>query len=202
MTNLASRRRDILEAALALAQDRGPGGLTTVALARRMGFTEAALYRYFDGKGAILTGLLYHLAEGLFAAMGRELRPEEAEGPAAIVAQLQQHLERFAAQHGLLLALLLHAASSRSEPLLEAGNAVLEEYGQRMTVYFVQAQELGRLPSRLSAEELSMHWICQLLGGFLRSQLGRSPWVPHRLPGFKSFAAQLSQPLHSSRNPQ
>ncbi len=197
MTNFASRRRDILEAALALAQDRGPAGLTTIALARRLGFTEAALYRYFDGKNAILTGLLYHLAEELFAAMGSELAPEKADGPVAVVEQLRRHVEQLAGRHGIVFALLLHAASSRCEPLLEAGGAVLDEYSQRMTVYFAQAQELGRVSGGLRAEELSMQWVCQLLGGFLRSQLGRSPWAPDRLPGFESFAAQLGR-AHSA----
>ena len=34
-------------------------------------------------------------------------------------------------------------------------------------------------------------WVCQLLGGFVRSRLTRNAWDPVRLAGYRSFVARL-----------
>lgn len=192
MSNHLSRSREILEVALSLAEDHGIAGVTTVALARRIGFTEAALYRYYAGKTAILAAALQHLAESLFATMLLELAPDSAADPHAAAAQLGRHIDRFTSHRGLLLELLMHAASSRTEPLLEAGDAVLQEYSQRMTVFFRQISRTGPVTRQTDPEELARLWVCQLLGGFARCQLSREPWTPQQLPGFTAFIHQLS----------
>ena len=138
MSNHRSRSQEILEVAVSLAEDHGIAGVTTVALARRIGFTEAALYRYYPGKTAILAAALQHLAERLFATMLIELAPADAGDIAGTEGQLTRHIHRFTSRRGLLLELLMHAASSRAEPLLQAGDAVLQEYSQRVTVFFSQ----------------------------------------------------------------
>lgn len=191
MSNHHSRSQEILEVALSLAEDHGIASVTTVALARRIGFTEAALYRYYPGKTAILAAALQHLAERLFATMLIELAPADAGDLAGIEGQLTRHIRRFTSRRGLLLELMMYAASSRAEPLLQAGDAALQEYSQRMTVFFAQAAALLPDLRAVDAEALARLWVCQLLGGFARCQLGREPWIPEQLPGFTAFIAQL-----------
>ncbi|MGC4116241.1 MAG: TetR/AcrR family transcriptional regulator [Myxococcales bacterium] len=48
------RRQEIAEVALALFGEVGFGGLTASAIARRIGVTDAALFRHFDTKDEIL----------------------------------------------------------------------------------------------------------------------------------------------------
>ena len=50
----AVRREEIVEAALALIAGHGPGALTTGAIARRIGVSQAALFRHYPTKNAIL----------------------------------------------------------------------------------------------------------------------------------------------------
>lgn len=192
MANHSSRRREILDVALGVAEEAGIASVTTMALARRLGFTEAALYRYFPAKTAILAGMLQELAEELFHGMGSDLALRLGGGTADVVAQLETHIQRFTARSGLLLELLMFAASSRVEALLEVGHAVLQEYAQRMTVFFAQRQAAHLVREHLDAEELSRLWVCQLLGGFVRSRLASQAWSPTTLPGFRAFAAQLT----------
>jgi AcrR family transcriptional regulator len=52
------RRRQILAAALSCFADRGFSGTTTRELARRVGITEAALYRYFPSKESLYSAML------------------------------------------------------------------------------------------------------------------------------------------------
>lgn len=192
MTQQDSRRQEILHVALSLAEESGIGSVTTMALARRMGFTEAALYRYFPAKTAILAGMLHELAEQLFQSMGSDLALRLGGGTPDVVAQLATHIQRFTARNGLLLELLLFTASSRVETLMEAGYALLREYSERMTVFFAQRQTAHLVTRHVDAEELSRLWVCQLLGGFVRGRLASEPWSPADLPGFRAFAAQLA----------
>ena len=52
------RRAQILRAASECFGTRGFHGTTTRDIAAAVGITEAALYRYFDGKEAIYTAIL------------------------------------------------------------------------------------------------------------------------------------------------
>jgi AcrR family transcriptional regulator len=187
----SSRAEEIVNTALDVAESRGVSGVTTAALARRLGFTEAALYRYFPGKVGILVGALQHLSERLLATMLLELMPEAVAGPAAVEAQLVRHVERFTYRQGLLLELILHASSARSEPLREAGHAFMHEYSHRMVVYFQQLQRGGLINTATNADELGRLWSCQLLGGFLGCRLARDSWRPTAQAGFASFIRQI-----------
>jgi AcrR family transcriptional regulator len=50
----ARTRRDILDAALSLIGEEGPDNFTLRALARRVDYSPAGLYEYFDGKEDII----------------------------------------------------------------------------------------------------------------------------------------------------
>ncbi|MBZ5588455.1 MAG: TetR/AcrR family transcriptional regulator [Acidobacteriia bacterium] len=191
MADHSAREEAIVSAAIELAEANGVAGVTTAALARRLEFTEAALYRYFPGKSAIIAAALRHQSERLFATMLLELMPEAVQHGQAVQPQLERHLHRFVNHNGLLLELLLSAAGGRDEALQVAGAAVLHEYDQRMSDYFAQLQQLGLIGTQVPGAELSRLWICQLLGGFVRCRLAREGWDPIQQPGFQALANHL-----------
>lgn len=67
--------RDVKDAALVHLRDVGAESLSLRAIAREVGMSPAGLYRYFDGRDAILTALIEEgfddLADHLFHAMGQ-----------------------------------------------------------------------------------------------------------------------------------
>lgn len=66
-----NRRQEILEA-LALMLEKNPGSrITTAALARQVGVSEAALYRHFPSKAKMLEGLIEFVEESLFSRVNR-----------------------------------------------------------------------------------------------------------------------------------
>ena len=73
------RRAEILEAALDLADERGPDRLTTGAIARAVGLTQAGIFRHFPTKQAIWEAVVAKIAEAMVAgwsdALGRHDRP-------------------------------------------------------------------------------------------------------------------------------
>lgn len=191
MNDHAMREEAIIKTALDLAEDRGVAGVTTAGLARRLQFTEAALYRYFPGKAAIIAASLRHLSERLFATMLLELMPEAVQHGHALEFQIERHAQRFALRKGLLLELLIFAAGGRDELLQSAGDEFLQEYGRQMTKYFEELQALKLTATLMPATELSRLWICQLLGGFVRCRLTKEPWSPVQQAGFQAFLGQL-----------
>ncbi len=71
-----NRREEILQA-LALMLETHPGSrITTAALAREVGVSEAALYRHFPSKAKMLEGLIEFIEESLFSRIGRIMTDE------------------------------------------------------------------------------------------------------------------------------
>ena len=68
---LKPRQLEILEAAGTILHEEGIGGLTTKNLAKRVGFTESALYRHYASKEDILAALLQYL----YGSMEERLPP-------------------------------------------------------------------------------------------------------------------------------
>ncbi|HDH53599.1 MAG TPA: TetR/AcrR family transcriptional regulator, partial [Nitrospirae bacterium] len=52
-----TRRAQIVQAALRIIGSRGVGALTTAAIAKEVGISEANLYRHFENKEEILNAM-------------------------------------------------------------------------------------------------------------------------------------------------
>jgi TetR/AcrR family transcriptional regulator len=63
----SGRRQEILEALANMLQAAPGGRITTAALARELGVSEAALYRHFPSKARMLEGLLEFTEDTLFS---------------------------------------------------------------------------------------------------------------------------------------
>lgn len=76
--NKISRKDQILQA-LARMLETAPGRrITTAALAREVGVSEAALYRHFPSKARMFEGLIKFIEDTLFARITRIINEEES----------------------------------------------------------------------------------------------------------------------------
>src|SRR5512136_235481 len=69
-----SRRREIAGAALKVIAERGLGRFTSLAIAREVGVSDAALFRHFPGKEAIVLAAIDRVGEILFQGFPPEDR--------------------------------------------------------------------------------------------------------------------------------
>ena len=77
-TSNISRKEQILQS-LARMLENCPGErITTAALAKEVGVSEAALYRHFPSKARIFEGLIKYMEETLFLRISRILKEESA----------------------------------------------------------------------------------------------------------------------------
>jgi AcrR family transcriptional regulator len=94
-------RTAVLRVSLAIADERGLGGVTMQAVAERLGVTPMALYRHVRNKSDLLDGLVECLLEGVIApddnlpwdeqlaGIGRALRETARRHPAVFPLLLQ-----------------------------------------------------------------------------------------------------------------
>src|SRR5690625_592350 len=76
-SNKVSRRQQILES-LARMLEASPGArITTAALAREVGVSEAALYRHFPSKSKMFEGLIEFIEETIFTRITLILSEEQ-----------------------------------------------------------------------------------------------------------------------------
>lgn len=73
-----SRREHILQALAAMLENQPGARITTAALAKEVGVTEAALYRHFPSKAKMFEGLIEFVEEVVFSRVALILQEEEA----------------------------------------------------------------------------------------------------------------------------
>ena len=92
------RREQILQALAAMLQQPGAERVTTAALARQLGVSEAALYRHFASKAQMFEGLIDFIEHSVFTLVRQiEEQGDQANGAlraariAAMVLQFGEH---------------------------------------------------------------------------------------------------------------
>ena len=63
------RKSEIVDAALNLSADAGPGQITTEALAKRVGVSHGAIFRHFPTKAAIWNAVFETIAKKMEQGM-------------------------------------------------------------------------------------------------------------------------------------
>ncbi len=71
-----SRRDEILQALATMLETQPGARITTAALARQVGVSEAALYRHFPSKAKMLDGLIEFIEDSLFSRISRIMAEE------------------------------------------------------------------------------------------------------------------------------
>src|ERR1051325_535483 len=85
------RQEELLDLALDLVREVGIAGLTVRKLAVRAGFTEAALYRHFHNKQALLLAMVARVSEERLLAPLRAIAKDGARSPRQRLAAVVRH---------------------------------------------------------------------------------------------------------------
>jgi AcrR family transcriptional regulator len=122
------RQLEILERALDLVQETGLANLTLKKVAERVGFTEAAIYRHFASKGALLQGLIALIGTRLLGPV-REISADRSL-PAAerLERMVLHHVGILRATRGLPLILIAEGLATQDDELLARLRTVMTGY--------------------------------------------------------------------------
>lgn len=150
MSPRTPRQEELLDVALDLAREVGLGGLTVRRLADRVGFTEAALYRHFPSKGALLQALMSRI-ESRFLPAVRGIAGDEARPARDRLADVVRfHVRMVLAIDGLPMLLLAEAAATEDDALQDRIRQTAGGYLQTLEGL------LAQLPLAVTPREASL----------------------------------------------
>lgn len=174
----ASRKQKILEAFAVMLESEPGGRITTAALARQVGVSEAALYRHFPSKARMFEGLIEFVEDSVFSRVSRigahaETRPADRCG------QLLRLLLAFAAANPGMTRLLTGDVLAGETPRLRAR---IQQFHDRLETQLRQwlreGETRGQVRMRVplaATVDLLLAFALGKLAAFARSDFKRTP---------------------------
>lgn len=166
----AERRQETVCAVVELAREHGPEGITTQAIATRIGVTHGALFRHFPDKASIwqavfdwLGGQLGRVADAAIAAGGTPLEMLERLFHAQVA---------FVSSHPGVPRILFHELQRPAASTLSGmARRIVGGYRERVKTLISRAKEAGQLPAGLDEEAAAMLFIGTVQGLVVQSAL-------------------------------
>lgn len=178
-----ARREQILDRASELATEAGLGQLTMKRIAARVGFSEAAIYRHFATKQALLLGLMDRLETQLLVPI-RTIAAKIELAPTARLQQIvQHHLTLVLERHSLPIQLLAEASAAGDPVLLSRMRGIMRGYVDVLIRLAEEAIATGSVSADIDPGVLAV-W---LLGGpaamAIEHRLRLDPSLERRVEG-------------------
>jgi AcrR family transcriptional regulator len=147
------RRREIADAALRVIAGQGVGRFTALAIAREVGVNDAALFRHFPTKEAIVLAAIDRVGELLF----EEFPPQDADPIRRLGTFFRQRVAVIRGRPGIAR---LFASEELAHAAPAAGAERLAEFRARSTDFvracIAEALRSGALAKGLRVEEASL----------------------------------------------
>jgi AcrR family transcriptional regulator len=124
----SARREQILDRASELATETGLGQMTMKRIARRVGFSETAIYRHFSTKQALLLGLMDRLETQLLVPIRAIAATSELSPTTRLQQIVQHHLTLVLERHSLPIQLLAEASAAGDSVLLSRMRGIMRGY--------------------------------------------------------------------------
>ena len=164
------RRQEAVGAVIDLAREHGPEGITTQAIAARIGVTHGALFRHFPDKASIWAAVF----DWLGARLGRVADAALASGGEPL-----QQLERlfhaqvdFVASHPGVPRILFHELQRPAASSLHGlARGIVGGYRERIQTLIRSAKSAGQLPAGLDEEAAAVLIIGTVQGLVVQSTL-------------------------------
>jgi TetR/AcrR family transcriptional regulator len=164
------RRAVIIQTVIELAAEQNPNGITTAAIANRMGLTQGALFRHFPNKAAVLEAVMEWVAEQLLARLDTSIRGKISP-LAALEAMFMVHAGFVVEYPGvphLLFSELQCAKKTTSKVIVQT---LIQHYGKRLHRLIEEGKTNKELDANLDTEAAVILFIGMLQGLVMQSLL-------------------------------
>lgn len=166
----AERQAGIVAAVVELAALHGPSGITTQAIADRLGVTHGALFRHFPDKQAIWNAVFDWLETSLGQALGEAFR--QGGDPLDTLGRVFFAHVGFVAAHPGVPRILFHELQGPAgTPSRQRLRALVGGYRGRLAGLFRAAKRAGQLPQALDEEAAAALFLGTVQGLVLQSAL-------------------------------
>lgn len=147
---LTARQREIIERALELLVEIGARGFTMKRLAKKIGVTEAALYRHFETKNDIMLAIVRDFDERARNDLAKAL----PSGWRGVEAFITARVEQVAQRPALARALFTEELFVESRECAELMTNMFKRHRERMLEAFQEAKESGEIRDDISNDLL------------------------------------------------
>ncbi len=189
----AGRKQQILESFAEMLETHPGGRITTAALARQVGVSEAALYRHFPSKARMFEGLIEFVEESVFSRVPRIAAMPELTA-ADRCGQLLHFVLAFSAHNPGMTRLLTGDVLAGETPRLRARTQQFQERLEtQLRQWLREADTRGQLRLRIplaAATDLMLAMVMGKLAIFARTDFKRMP-TEHFEPQWRALAALL-----------
>lgn len=150
---LTNRQIEIIKASGKLLTERGVSGLTTKNLAKKMGFSESAIYRHFASKEDIILSMLNYLAQDMDERYAKVM--EDPTSPDEKLRVLfRNQLEFFIEQPHFVVAIFSDGLLEESQRINEAILRIMSIKMKYLKPIIREGQELEVFTNSISSDEL------------------------------------------------
>jgi AcrR family transcriptional regulator len=150
--DLTGRQLEIIEAAGKILTVSGVGGLTIKRLAQEMEFSEAAIYRHFKNKEAILIKMLQYLGQNMderFSNMDHTLPVIDR-----FKILFDSQIEFFSKNKYFVVVVFSDGLLEDSEPISEEINKIMKVKMKHLLPIITDGQKAGLFTRDVRSEEL------------------------------------------------
>ncbi len=152
---LSDRQKQIIDVSLQLIAENGIQGLTIKNLAKRIGFSESAIYRHYENKIQILVAILNFFkenTEGLFTS-GLNV---EGDALSKINHLLYNQFRIFSASPSFVAVIFSEELFRNEAILVEKVSEIMNNNFDALTSIITTGQENGELRNDIEAAHLSV----------------------------------------------
>lgn len=154
-TEMSDRQKQIIEVSLELIAESGIQGLTIKNLAKRIGFSESAIYRHFENKIQILVAILNYFKENTERLFLAELN-SEGDAISKINHLLMNQFRIFTHSPSLVAVIFSEELFRNESMLVERVSEIMNNSFNVLTQIIKSGQENGELRANVEAEHLAV----------------------------------------------
>jgi AcrR family transcriptional regulator len=174
---------EALDAAVAIMEEAGVGGLSMSEIARRLGMRQPSLYKYFDSLHAVYDALFARGLERSGAAVQAAI--EEGPGGVATIRAAARAVVRWAVENPALAQLLYWRPVPGFAPTT-ATFAVSVAQMDQLRTGFAEAVQAGLLHADAASAE-AQRLFTVVLSGIISQQLANQPGASYEAGMFTSL---------------
>lgn len=155
ISELSERQKEIIEVSLELIAESGIQGLTIKNLAKKIGFSESAIYRHYENKIDILIAILSYFKENAESLFNTELSADQDS--LTKINHLFEYQFRLFTSSPSLVAVIFSEELFRNEAILvEKVSEIMNGYFSTLTSIIKTGQQKGEIRTDIGADHLAI----------------------------------------------
>ncbi len=154
-TEISDRQQEIINISLELIAERGIQGLTIKNLAKKIGFTESAVYRHFENKIQILIAILDFFKNKTNSFFTDELSTND-NSMVKIERLFLNHFKTFSRSPSLVAVIFSEEIFRNETVLNEKVAEIMKKNASNLTNIIEQGQEQGDIRTDIQSSDLSI----------------------------------------------